>query len=91
MRRDKMAASACARRQKQSPPAIQQEVQRPMLRVFFTAVYFLVFVFFIDLVFRNTHHIVTDLLTIVCWVVALIVSVGLADYTVKKIQERGPK
>ena len=62
-----------------------------MLRVFFTGVYFLVFAFFIGLVFRNTHHIVTDLLTIVCWVVALIVSAGLADYTVKKIQERGPK
>lgn len=62
-----------------------------MLRIFFTVVYFLVFAFFIDLIFRNTHHIVTDLLTIVCWVVALIVSVGLADYTAKKIQDRYSK
>lgn len=62
-----------------------------MLRIFFTVVYFLAFAFFIDLIFRNTHHIVTDLLTIVCWVVVLIVSVGLADYTAKKIQDRDPK
>ena len=62
-----------------------------MLTIFFTVVYFLLFAFFIDLIFRNTHHIVTDLLTIVCWVVALIVSAGLADYTVKKVQDRNPK
>ena len=91
MRGGKMAALACARRQKQPSPAIQQEVQKPMLRIFFTVVYFLAFAFFIDLIFRNTHHIVTDLLTIVCWVVVLIVSVGLADYTAKKIQDRDPK
>ena len=54
--------------------------------IFFTAVYFLIFCFFIDLVFRNTLSVLTDLLAIACWMIALIISVGLADYTVKKIK-----
>ena len=54
--------------------------------LFFTAVYFLIFCFLIDLVFRNTLSVLTDLLALVCWIIAFIVSVGLADYTVKKIK-----
>lgn len=57
-----------------------------ILTIFFIIVYFLIFCFFIDLVFRNTLSVFTDLLAVACWVIAFIVSVGLADYTVKKIK-----
>ena len=57
-----------------------------ILMLFFTAVYFLIFCFLFDLVFRNTLSVLTDLLALVCWITAFIVSVGLADYTVKKIK-----
>lgn len=56
---------------------------------FFTVVYFLIFCFFIDLIFRNTLNIFSDLLAIICWVIAFIISVALAEYTVKKIKEWG--
>ena len=67
---------------------IRGEVMKEkILTVFFTAVYFLIFCYFIDLVFRNTLSGFTDLLAVVCWVIALIISVALADYTVKKISK----
>ena len=50
----------------------------------FTVVYFLIFCFFIDLIFRNTLNILSDLLAIACWAIAFIISVALAEYTVKK-------
>ena len=53
----------------------------------FTVVYFLIFCFLIDLIFRNTLSVFTDLLAVVCWIIAFIVSVGLADYTVKRIKK----
>lgn len=59
-----------------------------MLTVFFAAVYYVVFLFLIDLIFRNTLSAVADILAIVCWIVAFLVSVGLAEYTVKNIRER---
>ena len=62
-----------------------------MLTIFFTAVYFYVFAKLIDLVFRHTLSPITDILAIVCWVIALIVSVGFAQYTVKKIKEKYQK
>lgn len=62
-----------------------------MLRVFFTVVYFLVFLFLMDLVFRNTVNPLTDLAALVCGVIAFVASVGLAGYTVKKIREHSPK
>ena len=62
-----------------------------MLIIFFTAVYFYVFVRLIDLLFRHTINPVTDILAVVCWVIALVVSVGLAEYTVRKIKENGQK
>ena len=52
--------------------------------VFLTIVYFLIFCFFIDLIFRNTLSIYSDLLAIACWVIAFIISVALAEFTVKK-------
>ena len=62
-----------------------------MLRAFFSIIYFLIFLFLIDLVFRNTLSVYTDILAVVCWIIALIISVGLADFTVKKIEENYKK
>ena len=59
-----------------------------ILEVFFVVIYFLIFYFIIDLVFRNTLSIVTDILAVVCWIVAFVVSVGLADYTMKLIKDK---
>lgn len=59
-----------------------------MLKVFFTIVYFLIFLFLIDLIFRNTLSVYTNLLAVACWIVAFIVSVGIANYTVRKIEEK---
>lgn len=55
-----------------------------MLMLLFTIVYFVVFFFLIDLVFRNTLSLFTNLLAVVCLIIAFIVSVGMAEYTVKK-------
>lgn len=62
-----------------------------MLRAFFSIIYFLIFLFLIDLVFRNTLSVYTDILAVVCWIIALIISVGLTDFTVKKIKENHKK
>ena len=59
-----------------------------MLTVFFAAVYYCVFLVLIDLVFCHTLSVLTDILAVVCWVVAFIVSVGLAEFTVRKIREK---
>lgn len=59
------------------------------LTFFLIVLYFLIFCFFIDLIFRNTLSIFSDLLAIVCWVIAFIISVALAEYTVKKIKGLG--
>ena len=56
-----------------------------MLKAFFTIVYFLIFCFLIDLIFRNTLSVITDMLAVICWIIALIISVVIADYTVEKI------
>ena len=55
--------------------------------IFLSVVYFLIFCFFIDLIFRNTLSIYSNLLAIACWVIAFILSVALADFTVKKMKE----
>ena len=62
-----------------------------MLRALFSIIYFLIFLFLIDLVFRNTLSVYTDILAVVCWIIALMISVGLADFTVKKIKENYKK
>lgn len=59
-----------------------------MLTVFFTAVYYLVFLFIIDLIFSNTLSVLTDIMAVVCWVITFIASVGLAEYTVRRIREK---
>ena len=62
-----------------------------MLTILFTAVYFYVFVKLIDLLFRHTVSPTMDILAIVCWLIAFIVSVGLAEYTEKRIKEKYQK
>lgn len=57
------------------------------LFIIFTAVYFYLFCQVIDLLFRSGPNFVLDLLTIVCWIVSFVASVGFADFTVKKIEE----
>ena len=64
-------------------------MKEKILMIFFTIVYFLIFCYFIDLVFRNTLSIYSNLLAIACWVIAFIISVALADYTVKKNKRIG--
>lgn len=43
------------------------------------------------MVFRNTLNPIADILTVVCWIVSFVVSVGLADCTVKKIEDKYSK
>ena len=57
-----------------------------MLRWFFTAVYFCCFFFVTDLIFRHTIGFVADLFAIACLLISLIISVGLAEFTVNKIK-----
>ena len=64
-------------------------MKEKVLTFFLIVLYFLIFCFFIDLIFRNTLSIFSDLLSIVCWVIAFIISVSLAEYTVKKIKGWG--
>ena len=59
-----------------------------MLKTFFAVVYFCIFLFFIDLIFRNTLSVFTDIFAVICWIIALIVSIGMADYTVKKVKDK---
>ena len=56
-----------------------------MLKAFFAVVYF------IDLIFRNTLSVFTDILAVICWIIALILSIGMADYTVKKAKDKYEK
>ncbi|MBR1972290.1 MAG: hypothetical protein IKA16_02490 [Oscillospiraceae bacterium] len=57
------------------------------LFLIFTGVYFYLFCQVIDFLFRNSGlNILLDILVIVCWIAALVASVGLSDYTVKKIE-----
>ena len=62
-----------------------------MLRGFFTIVYFLVSLFLINLIFRNTLSVLTDIMAVICWIIAFVASVGLAEYTVKKIRNKYQK
>lgn len=60
-----------------------------MLEVFFTIVYFRIFLFLIDLRFRHTTiDIIINIRIVICWIIAFIISVGLAEYTVEKIKDK---
>lgn len=62
-----------------------------MLIAFFTVVYFLASLFLIDLIFRNTLSVLTNIMAVICWIIAFVASVGLAEYTVKKIRNKYQK
>lgn len=57
-----------------------------LLRAFFAIVYFYILFRIIDLIFHNAMSAVTDILAMVCIVIAFIGSIVLADLTVKMIQ-----
>ena len=54
-------------------------------RWFLTIIYFWIFFKLIDLFFRNTMSFITDILAIICLIIAFGVSAGLADYTVRQL------
>lgn len=62
-----------------------------MLIAFFTIVYFRVFLFLLNLIFRNTLSAFGNLMAVICCIIAFIVSIELADYTVKKIEDKYSK
>ena len=54
----------------------------------FTAIYFYLFCQIIDLIFRNCGiSFILDILAVVCWIIAFVISVGLGDFTAKKVEE----
>ena len=54
----------------------------------FTAIYFYLFCQIIDLIFRNCGiSFILDILAVVCWIIAFVTSVGLGDFTAKKVEE----
>ena len=54
----------------------------------FTAIYFYLFCQIIDLIFRNCGiSFILDILAVVCWIIAFVISVGLGDFTAKKAEE----
>ena len=58
------------------------------LFLIFTTVYFYLFCQIIDLIFRNSGiNFLFDVLAVVCWIIAFVASVGLADFTVKKVED----
>ena len=59
-----------------------------VLFLLFTAVHFWLFCQIIDLAFRNCGiSFLFDILAGVCWIIALVVSIGLGDFTVKKVED----
>ena len=62
-----------------------------MLRAFFTVVFFFFFVVIIDIILRKKLIGTGKLLAVVCLIIALIVSVGLTEYTIRKIREKYEK
>lgn len=60
---------------------------RKLFQIFLTIVYFVIFVFIINKLINHflPINLLTDIITLVCWVIALIVSVALAEYTMKKL------
>lgn len=66
---------------------------KKLLAWFFTIVYFLIFCSIIRLVFTNfisnffSSFAAESILTIFCWIIAFFISVGLGDYTEKRIRD----
>ena len=61
---------------------------RKLFQIFLTIVYFVIFVFVINKLINHflPINLLTDIITLVCWVIALIASVALAEYTMKKLE-----
>ena len=60
---------------------------RKLFQIFLTIVYFVIFVFVINKLINHflPINLLADIITLVCWVIALIASVALAEYTMKKL------
>ena len=58
-----------------------------VLYYFFVVIYFIICVKGIDLIFRNTLSQLADLMALVSCFIALIISLILADFTVRKIKD----
>ena len=60
---------------------------RKLFQIFLTIVYFVIFVFVINKLINHflPINLLTDIITLVCRVIALIASVALAEYTMKKL------
>lgn len=60
---------------------------RKLFQIFLTIVYFVIFVFVINKLINHflPINLLTDIITLVCWVIALFASVALAEYTMKKL------
>ncbi|MBR5230318.1 MAG: hypothetical protein IKW01_05600 [Firmicutes bacterium] len=68
-----------------------------LLFLFFTIVYFRIAVFVVNRIMENTIFKImgivplASIITIVCWFIAFVICIGLADYTVKKIEKKYSK
>ncbi len=62
-------------------------MKRKIFQIFLTIVYLVILVKIINTLINHLlpWNFLTDLFTIICWAVALIVSVGLAEFTMKKL------
>lgn len=62
-------------------------MKRKIFQIFLTIVYLVILVKIINTLINHLlpWNFLTDFFTIICWAVALIVSVGLAEFTMKKL------
>ena len=62
-------------------------MKRKFMQIILTVVYLVVLIKIINELINRLlpWNFLTDFFTIVCWAVALIVSVGLAEFTMKKL------
>ena len=62
-------------------------MKRKIFQIFLTIVYLVILVKIINTLINHLlpWNFLTDIFTVVCWAVALIVSVGLAEFTMKKL------
>lgn len=60
-------------------------MKEKVLLYLFMAIYFFIFYYIIDMIFKNSLSVLSNILSIACLIIAFIISAGLADFTVKKI------
>lgn len=66
---------------------IKMKKESRIFFIFFVVIYFIIFAKGIDLIFRNTLSLFTDLMALVSYFIAIITSLILADFTIKKIKK----